>query len=535
MKTPSLLRSMFSFSAMTFISRLLGLWREVAIAGVFGTSWMTDAFWVAFRIPNFMRRLFAEGSFSTAFVPVLTEVKQARSHEELKAFVGRISGTLGVVLSVVTLIGVGFALLAMHYWPSAWVDEPEKFRLTNQLLSITFPFLMLVSLTALAGGVLNSFHQFALPAVTPVVMNLCMIAAAYWLAPHFEVPVEALAWAILIAGAVQLILQFPALAKLDLLAAPRWAWSHPDVRRVLKLMLPTLFGSSVAQVNLLLDTFIAYYLIDRSQTWLNLSDRLLEFPLGIFGVALGTVILPSLSRHHVNTDHAGFSRALDWGLRTTLLISIPAMLGLVLLAKPIVATLFLHGRFNAHDVDMVGLSVAALSFGLPAFALVKVVLPAFYARQDTRTPVRAGIAAMIANMGLNLLFVGGLFLFWSEHAGAGGDLLARIAAIPGLHMGIALASSVASYLNLWLLWRALRSDGIYQREPGWTAHLWRLASACVVMVGVVVAGLYLWPDWVTTPILSRALHLGAIVAAAGMVYVGALYAGGLRLRDLRGV
>ena len=535
MKTPSLLRSMFSFSAMTFVSRLLGLWREVAIAGVFGTSWMTDAFWVAFRIPNFMRRLFAEGSFSTAFVPVLTEIKEKRSHEELRAFIGRIAGTLGGVLMMLTLIGSGGALLAAQYWPSAWLDEPEKFRLTNQLLSITFPFLMLVSLTALAGGVLNSFHRFALPAVTPVVMNLCMIGAAYFLAPRFAVPVESLAWAILVAGVLQLLLQFPAIAKLDLLAAPRWAAAHPDVRRVLRLMVPTLFGSSVAQVNLLLDTFIAYYLIERSQTWLNLSDRLLEFPLGIFGVALGTVILPSLSRHHVNTDRAGFSRALDWGLRTTLMISIPAMLGLVLLAKPIVATLFLHGRFNAHDVDMVGLSVAALSFGLPAFALVKVVLPAFYARQDTKTPVRAGVAAMSANMGLNVLMIALLYLLWHGGELSGATWLDRIAQLPGLHLGLALASSLASYLNLALLWRALRGEGVYQREPGWAAHLWRLAFACLAMVGVVLAGLYLWPDWTAVSIAQRVQHLLTIIITAGFVYVGALYVGGLRLRDLRGV
>ena len=399
MKPPSLLRSMMSFSAMTFVSRLLGLVREQVIAGVFGANWMTDAFLVAFRIPNFMRRLFAEGSFSTAFVPVLTEIKEKRSHEDLRNLVSRTAGTLGGVLLIVTALGViGADQLTAIFAPGAMLEQPEKFRLTSNLLRITFPFLMLVSLTALASGVLNSFHRFALPALTPVILNVCMIGAAFWLAPHMAIPITALAWAVLLAGVLQVLFQLPALRKLDLLALPRWGWSHPDVRRILRLMIPTLFGSSVAQVNLLLDTLIASFLIVGSQSWLGYSDRLLEFPLGMFGVALGTVILPSLSRHHVNTDRAGFSRALDWGLRTTLLISIPAMIGLVLLAKPIVATLFLHGKFTAHDVDMVGMSLAALSFGLPAFALVKVLAPAFYARQDTRTPVKAGVAAMIANM-----------------------------------------------------------------------------------------------------------------------------------------
>jgi putative peptidoglycan lipid II flippase len=532
MKTPTLLRSMLSFSAMTFISRLLGLVREQVIAGVFGANWMTDAFLVAFRIPNFMRRLFAEGSFSTAFVPVLTEVKE-KSPGELRNLVSSTAGTLGGVLLVITALGVfGADQLTALFAPGAYLEQPEKFRLTADLLRITFPFLMLVSLTALAGGVLNSFHKFALPAITPVILNLCMIGAALWLAPRFAIPVTSLAWAVLIAGVLQLLLQLPALRSLGVLGLPRWGWSHPQVRRILRLMVPTLFGSSVAQINLLLDTLIASFLIVGSQSWLGYSDRLLEFPLGVFGVALGTVILPSLSRHHVNTDRAGFSRALDWGLRTTLLISVPAMLGLVLLAKPIVATLFQHGRFTAHDVDMVGLSLAALSFGLPAFALVKVLAPAFYARQDTSTPVRAGVAAMIANMALNVLFVGVLFAIWRGDA-APGDWLARIAAIPGLHMGIALASSVASYLNLWLLWRGVRRDGIHQREPGWGAHLGRLGGACLALTLVLVGGLWLWPEWSEVPTLVRVLRLALVIGAAGAVYVAVLVGMGLRLRHLR--
>lgn len=532
MTPPSLLRSMFSFSGMTFVSRLLGLVREQVFAAAFGANALTDAFNVAYRIPNFMRRLFAEGSFSTAFVPVLTEVKEKRSHDELRELVSRTSGTLGGVLMGITLIGVGWALLAANFWPDAWVENAQKFHFTNQLLAITFPFLLFVSLTALAGGVLNSFHRFALPAITPVILNLCMIAGALWGSRYFAVPIEAMAWAVLAGGALQLAFQLPALWRLGLLAWPRWGWRHPEVQRILKLMVPTLFGSSIMQVNLLLGTFVAYYLIDGSQTWLGYSDRLFEFPLGIFGVALGTVILPSLSRHHVNTDRAAFSRALDWGLRTTLLISIPAMLGLVFLAKPIISTLFLHGRFTAHDVNMVALSLSAISLGLPAFALVKILAPAFYARQDTKTPVRAGIVAMLANMTLNLVFVGILFTVWGGDARDGG-LLERIGRVPGLHMGIALAGSCASYMNLLLLWRALRREAIYIREPGWGRHLLRLVVACALMVTVILAALLIWPDWTAASTIQRAWRLGAVIAAAGGVYVAALYAGGLRLRDLR--
>ena len=334
MKPPSLPRSMLSFSAMTFISRILGLVRDQVINAVFGVTWQTDAFWVAFRIPNFMRRLFAEGSFSTAFVPVFTEVKEKRSHAELKSLVARTSGTLGEMLLVVTALGMlGSDAITALFSPGA-IEQPEKFRLTSQLLRVTFPFLFFVSLTALAGGVLNSFHKFALPALTPVILNLCMIAGALWLSPRLDVPISALAWSIFAAGVLQLLFQFPVLRRLDLLALPRCGWKHPDVRRILRLMIPTLFGSSVAQVNLLLDTLIASLLITGSQTWLQQTDRFLELPLGVFGIALGTVILPSLSRHHVTTDREGFSRALDWGLRTALLISLPAMLGLMLPATP---------------------------------------------------------------------------------------------------------------------------------------------------------------------------------------------------------
>jgi putative peptidoglycan lipid II flippase len=534
MKTPSLLRSMLSFSAMTFVSRLLGLVREMAIAYAFGANATTDAFWVAFRIPNFMRRLFAEGSFSTAFVPVFTQVKETRPHEELKTLVARVAGVLGGVLLVVTAIGVlGSDWLTAAFSPGA-LDEPEKFRLTSQLLRVTFPFLLFVSLTALAGGVLNSFHQFALPAITPVVLNLCMIAGALWFAPRFDVPIMALGWSILVAGILQLLLQFPALAKLDLLAWPQWAWHQADVQRILKLMLPTLFGSSVAQINLLLDTLIASFLISGSQTWLAQSDRLLEFPLGVFGVALGTVILPSLSRHHVATDREGFSKALDWGLRTALLIAVPAMLALVILAKPMLATLFQHGRFTPHDVDMAGLSLAALSLGLPAFALVKVVAPAFYARQDTKTPVRAAVVAMIANMVMNLLFVGLLFFLWRNPDDSTSGVLDAIARVPGLHMGLALASTLASYLNLWQLWNALRREGVYARLPGWGAHLLRLGLACGALVVVLLVGMYMWPDWSGWPAATRAWRLVGLIAAAGGAYIGVLFAAGFRLHDLRG-
>ena len=529
-----MLRSTLSFTGGTFVSRVLGLVREIVFSRVFGVNAATDAFWVAFRIPNFMRRLFAEGSFSTAFVPALTEVKEKGTPEELRLMVARVAGTLGGVLLVVTALGMLFSPQIASLFSSQAAGGDAKLALTSDLLRITFPFLLFVSLTAMSGAVLNTFHRFALPALTPVIMNVCMIAAALWWSPYFAVPVTAMAWAILISGVLQLAVQLPMLARLGLLPWPRWGWGVPEVRKVMRLMVPTLFGSSVAQVNLLFDTFIAAALVTGSQSWLTQSDRLLEFPLGLFGVALGTVILPALSRHHVNTDHAGFSRALDWGLRTTLLISVPAMLGLVLLAKPMIATMLQYGAFTPHDTHMASLSLAAMSLGLPAFALVKVLAPAFVSRQDTRTPVRAGVAAMIANMALNVALLALLFWLWKAPGDLDQGWRAGLARVPGLHVALAMASALASYLNLALLWRALRRDGIYAREPGWARFTARLLLACAAMVLVLLAGRWLWPDW-TVGAWTRIWRLGAMIGVGGLAYAAVLAALGFRIRELRGV
>jgi len=531
---PSLLRSMLAFSGGTFVSRVLGLLREIVVAATFGANAATDAFLVAFRIPNFMRRLFAEGSFSMAFVPVLTEYRQTRSHEELRELFARTAGTLGAILLVVTALGVVFAGSLVGGFAPGTLDEPARFGLTTDLLRLTFPFLLFVSLTALSGAALNSFNRFGLAALTPVILNLCMIGAALLLAPRLEVPIMALGWAVLAAGVLQLAVQLPALHRLGLLVWPRWGWRDSGVRRVLKLMVPTLFGSSVAQVNLLLDTLIASFLIVGSQSWLGYTDRLLEFPLGLFGVALGTVILPSLSRYHVDADPTGFSKALDWGLRTTLLIALPATIGLVLLAEPILATLFQRGAFTAHDVRMASMSLAALAFGLPAFTLVKTLAPAFYSRQDTATPVRAGIASMVASMLLNVVFVAALFGLWHapEHRAMGWS--EALASVPGLHVGLALSSACASYLNVALLWRALRRDGVYMCETGWGRHLLRLLLACLAMAAVLLVGLQAWNDWSAWSEAVRFWRLSVLIGAAGAVFVVVLLATGFRLRDLRG-
>lgn len=533
-----MLRGLLSFSSMTMVSRVLGLVRDQVISTQFGANAVTDAFWVAFRVPNFLRRLFAEGSFATAFVPVFTEVKETRPHADLRELMARVSGTLGGVLLVITALALIFAPQLALLFSSGAAGDPGKQGLLIDLFRLTFPFLLFVSLTALAGGVLNSFQKFAMPALTPVILNLCMIAGALWLAPRLggtpEKQILALGWAVLAAGVLQLLFQLPALRGIDLLTLPRWGWNHPDVRRVMTLMVPTLFGSSVAQINLMLDTVIAAKLADGSQSWLSLADRFLELPLGAFGVALGTVILPTLVRHHVKTDGEGFSNALDWGLRTTLLIALPAMLGLLLLAQPLIATFFQYRQFTAFDTQMTALAVYGLSFGLPAFALLKVVLPAFYSRQDTKTPVRAGVVALVANMVFNFALLAVLYHWMVPAELKAQGVMKALASLPGLHLALGIASALSSYLNLALLWYWLGKTGMYQRRPGWGGYVLRLVLACAAMVAVLLALLHWLPGFDGMGKWERGGSLALLVGGGGLAYLLAMLALGFRPRDLRG-
>lgn len=531
-KPRSMTRGVLSFGGMTMLSRVFGLVRDQVFNTTFGTNWMTDAFWVAFRIPNFMRRLFAEGSFSTAFVPVFTEIKETRSHDDLRALVARTAGTLGGVLLLVTALGLIFAPQIATAFTQA-DRAPGQDQLITDLLRLTFPFLLFVSLTALAAGALNSYHRFGWPAFTPIILNLCMIAGALWGSKFTEPPIIAMGWAILAAGVLQLLFQLPQLAQLDLLAWPRWGWSNPDIRKVMRLMVPTLLGSSVAQINLLFDTFIAAMLVHGSQSWLSTADRFLEFPLGVFGIALGTVILPTLSRHHVNTDRAGFSKSLDWGLRTTLIIILPAMLGLMLLALPLVSTVFQYGKFTAEAARMTALSVFGLSFGLPAFALVKTVLPAFYARQDTRTPVRAGLVSMVANMVFNIGLLALMYVLWVPDAAKADGVMAALAEVPGLHFALGIASALSSYLNLVLLWRWLRQADVFELQPGWGRFLLRALLANAAMAAMLLFTLQLAPEFTEVGKWQRIGWLALLVAGGAATYALAMLVLGFRPRDFR--
>lgn len=502
-----MLKSIAIVSLNTQISRILGLARDVVIAGTFGASAGVDAFLVAFRLPNFLRRLFAEGAFSQAFVPVLSEYREHREFEQVRALIANVFGVLGGVLLLVSLAGVLAAPVLVAIFAPGFIDEGNKFDLTVSMVRITFPYVLFVSLTAFAGATLNTYGRFGVPAFTPALLNISLIGCAVFLAPHFSEPVMALAVGVFIAGVVQLLFQLPFLAKLRVLVWPQINRTHEGVQRILRLMLPALLGVSVSQINLLVDTLIASFLVTGSVTWLYYADRMVEFPLGVFGIALGTVILPKLSQQHTQRARESFSRTLDWALRLVVLIATPAALGLAALATPILATLFHYGAFSDHDVNMASLSLMAYSLGLIGFVGVKILVPGFSARQDMRTPVRIAVAAMLTNIVLNLALV-----------------------VPLAHAGLALATSLAAFLNAGLLLWYLRRDKIFQPQSGWVALISKVALANVVMVAFVWWAKGDTSLWLAAGLLERVLRLVVVVSGGFVLYFMSLVGLGLRPR-----
>ncbi|MBI1195829.1 MAG: murein biosynthesis integral membrane protein MurJ [Gammaproteobacteria bacterium] len=507
-----LLKSTVTVGGMTLISRVLGLVRDIVIARVIGAGVGADAFFVAFKIPNFMRRLFAEGAFSQAFVPVLSDYRATRDPETVRELIGAVSGMLGGILLLVTLVGVLAAPLLVSIFAPGFLDEPVKFAMAADMVRITFPYLMFISLTALVAGVLNSYGHFAVPAFTPVLLNLCLIGATLWFAPGLDRPVMALAWAVLLAGILQLGFQLVPLARMGFLVRPHWRRDDPGVMRIKKLMLPAIFGSSVAQVNLLVDTLIASFLVTGSVSWLYFSDRLMEFPLGVFGIALATVILPSLSRDHASASHERYTATLDWALRLVILITVPAAMGLCLLAGPMLTALFQYGAFSAHDMAMSRLSLMAYALGLPGFVLVKVLSSGFFARQDTRTPVRVGIIAMTSNMVMNVLFV--VPLVYLDFAGP--------------HAGLALATSISAYLNAGLLYRGLYRETGFRPGAGWFGWLLKVGAGVAAMSALLMLGPDSTDAWLVMGWSTRTLHLAGWIAAAVSVFVVVMFALGVR-------
>ncbi len=508
-----LIKSGMIVSSMTLVSRVLGLVRDIVIANLMGAGAAADLFFFANKIPNFLRRLFAEGAFAQAFVPVLTEYEKTQSRDKVKELISAVSGTLGTIITIITILGVlGSSVVTALFgfgWFLEWWHggvEAYKFELASDMLKITFPYLWFITFTALSGAILNTLGKFAVAAFTPVFLNIAIIGSAIYISPHLSEPEIGLAVGVFIGGLVQFLFQIPFLKKEGLLVKPSWQWHHPGVVKIRTLMIPALFGVSVSQINLLLDTLIASFLQTGSISWLYYSDRLLEFPLGLFGIAIATVILPSLSSSHVNKSPEAFAKTLDWGIRSVCFLGVPAMLGLMILAEPMLRVLFMRGEFDIQDVSMSAMSLFAYATGLLSFMLVKVLAPGYYSRQDTRTPVKFGVIAMVSNMLLNVIF-----------------------AIPFGYVGLAIATSLSATLNAGLLWFGLYKSGVYQRQPQSIRVLIRIVCSGAVMVAAL---LYVTPAlslWVELSLFDAVLQLVGLIIGGALVYLISNVILGLRL------
>lgn len=504
----NLLKALAAVGSMTFLSRVLGFVRDTLIARVFGAGVYTDAFFVAFKIPNLLRRLFAEGAFSQAFVPVLAEYKNRRGHDDTHVLVNHVATLLGLALIVVTLLGMLVAPWVVYVSAPGFKTDPEKFALTIQMLRIIFPYIFFISLVSLAGGVLNTYSRFSVPAFTPVWLNLSFIVAALFLAPYFNPPILVLAWAVLLGGVLQLAFQVPFLLKIGLI--PRFSLNLHDegVWRILKLMGPAVFGVSIAQLSLLINTIFASFLASGSVSWLYYADRLMEFPTGMLGVALGTILLPSLSKSYADKADGEYSKLMDWGLRLTFILALPAAVALAVLAVPLVVSLFHYGAFNDNDVWMTQQALMAYSLGLLGLILVKVLAPAFYSRQNIKTPVKIALFTLFATQMMNLVFIGTL-----------------------KHAGLALSIGLGACLNAGLLYYHLRRANVYQPQPGWILFLGKLGLAVAAMALVLYFTAGASETWLHYAVLPRLLHLTGLIVLGAASYFAALWCLGIRIKD----
>lgn len=504
----NLLKSLATISGLTLVSRILAFARDVLIARVFGAGMATDAFFVAFKLPNLLRRLFAEGAFSQAFVPIFGEYRNRRGHEETKLLVDHVATMLALILFIVTLIGIIAAPVLVYISAPGFVQDAEKFQLTVQLLRFTSPYIFFISLVAVAAAILNTYNKFWVPAFAPILLNVCFIGGALWLAPYCNPPIMALAWSVFLAGIVQLAFQVPFLRKIDMLPSFRFNWKDEGMRRVLRQMGPAIFGVSIAQISLIINTIFASFLVAGSVSWLYYADRLMEFPAGVLGAALGTILLPSLSKCHASKDTVEYSRLLDWGLRLTFMLAVPSALGLGMISVPLLSTFFQRGAFLANDVLMTSHALVGYSVGLIGMILVKILAPGFYARQDIKTPVKIGIVTLIATQAMNALFIG-----WIAHA------------------GLALSIGLGACLNSAILFYFLRKNGIYQPEPGWAKYFVKVGLAVTALGITLWFGMGTTDSWLTGSGWARIGRLTALVTGGVFVYFAVLAALGFRPRD----
>ncbi len=506
----NLLKALAKVGSMTFVSRILGFVRDTLIARVFGAGMLSDAFIVAFKIPNLLRRVSAEGAFSQAFVPILAEYKSQRSFDETHNLINRVATWLGLILVVVTLLGMLAAPWIVTLIAPGFRANPAKMQLTVELLRITFPYIFFISLVSMAGGVLNTYNRFGIPAFTPVWLNVSMIAAVLFFADHFAEPIKVLAWAVFFGGFLQLLFQIPFLKQIGLLPKFDLHQNDDGVWRILKLMGPAVLGVSVAQISMITNTIFASFLDTGSVSWLYYADRLMEFPTGVLGVALGTILLPSLSKAYSGSDESEYSQLLDWGLRLTFILAAPAAVALAVLAAPLVIALFHYGKFTAHDALMTEQALIAYSIGLIGLILVKILAPGFYARQNIKTPVKIAIFTLVITQLMNVLF---------------------IFVLPLRHAGLALAIGLGACINAALLYYHLRKAHIYQPQPGWLAFLFKLLVALSVMGVALYFAMGDTSAWLNFGLIKRLLYISGLVVLGGVSYFATLMLLGFRPRD----
>jgi putative peptidoglycan lipid II flippase len=517
----NILKSIIGVSALTMLSRVTGLARTAVTAKVFGAGAVNDAFEIAFMLPNMMRRLFAEGAFAQAFVPLLAEYKGQKGEAATHQLVNRVATLQLLALILVTVIGIVAAPILMTIFAQGFKQTPGKFELSVELLQIMFPYLIFISITALAGGVMNVWKKFAVPAFAPVLLNVCMIGAALFVAPHFKQPIHALAWGVIAGGIAQLALQLWPLFKLGMFPKLDFHFRDEGVKRMLKTMAPAILGVSVAQISMLINTRYSASFGDGFVSWLKYADRLMELPTALLGVAIGTVILPALGVLRNEKNESGYANLLDWGMRFALIATLPAMAVMIVLAAPMVSVLFQRGQFTAADVLQTAPAVAAYAVGVIALVWIKILAPAFYAQQDTATPVKIAIRVLIVTQLLNLLFIWAMIEY----------LLPEYKS--WRHAALALSTSLGAVLNAWWLFRGLRRKGLYVPAPAWSRYAWQLiaATALIVLVALIASPSAAW--WTNASEIARIALLSAIFALAGAAYLGALYCFGFRLRDLK--
>nr|WP_307773020.1 murein biosynthesis integral membrane protein MurJ [Providencia stuartii] len=506
----NLLKSLAAISSMTMMSRVLGFIRDAIIARVFGAGAAADAFFVAFKLPNLLRRIFAEGAFSQAFVPILAEYKNQQGDEATRTFVAYISGMLTLALAIVTIIGMIAAPWVIYVTAPGFTTDADKFALTTDLLRVTFPYIFLISLASLAGAILNTWNRFSVPAFAPTLLNVSMIFFAAFAAPYFDPPVMSLAWAVIVGGVLQLVYQLPHLKKIGMLVLPRLSFRDSGVWRVMKMMGPAIIGVSVSQISLIINTIFASFLQSGSVSWMYYADRLMELPSGVLGVALGTILLPSLSKSFTSGNHQEYRHLMDWGLRLCLLLALPCAIGLAILSEALTVSLFQYDKFTAHDSLMTQYALMAYCVGLTGMILVKILAPGFYSRQDIRTPVKIAIVTLILTQLMNLAFIG-----------------------PMKHAGLALSIGLAACFNAGVLYWQLRKQEIFKPLAGWRGFIVKLIIALLVMAAVLFGVLQFMPEWQQGNMAMRLLRLIFVVIIGAGSYFAALFALGFRPRDFK--